>query len=306
MRRRIGMFLEFLLLATLFYGLYACGGGGEPMQLGESRVSDDEPEITHRLIEVIKQASLKRYPEGEVKRFNQARALGCFSAELTVAPELPAELQQGVFQSGRTYPAQIRFANASQPDDSKKDFFGMSIKLFNVEGQSLWGADGIQDFVMNSYPVLIAATPKDFLSFAEATKDGKLWKYFIKPWHFYSLLVAWQGRANITSPFDIQYWSTTPYRFGDQPSVAVKYAVKPCSKVTSEMPEKPSGDYLAGAMKAHLQKASACFDFMVQFQTDPIAIPIENASVMWDEEVSPFRKLASITIADQDFQTEAV
>ncbi len=304
MRKRIGVFLKFCLLGVLCVGLSACGEGVEPMQLGESRVSRDESETAHQLIETIKQVSLKRYPEGEVKRFNQARGLGCFSAEFAVAPDLPAELQQGVFQSGRTYPAHIRFASASQPDDSKKDFFGMSIKLFNVEGPSLWGTDGVQDFTMNSHPALIAATPKDFLSFVQAAKENKMWQYFIQPWHFYSLLVALKGRMHIASPFDIGYWSTTPYRFGDQPSVAVKYAVKPCSSITSEMPETPGPDYLAGAMKQHLQKAPACFDFMVQFQTDPVAMPVENASVTWDEDRSPFRKLASIIVKDQDFQAE--
>jgi catalase len=272
--------------------------------LGESRPSDDEPEITERLIAVIKQASLQRYPQGEVKRFNQAKGLGCLSAEFVVAPALPAELQQGLFQSGRVYPAQIRFVNASQENDTKKDFRGMSIKLFQVEGESLWGTDGVQDFVLNSYPVLFAATPKDFLAFVEAVKDEKVWKYFVNPRHFYSLLVVWKGRAQIASPFDIRYWSTTPYRFGEQRAAAVKYAVKPCSSLTSQMPHQPAPDYLVDAMKHHLQQAAVCFHFMVQFQTDPEAMPVEDAAVEWDEGVSPFLTLATITIPDQEFQTK--
>jgi catalase len=273
------------------------------MQLGETRARDNEPEISDRLFQAIKQASLRHYPEGEVKRFNQAKGLGCFSADFAVARNLPVELQQGLFRNGQVYPARIRFANASELDDSKKDFRGMSIKLSNVGGKSLWGRDGVQDFLLNSHPALFAATPEDFLSFVEAVRDDAMWKYFINPRHFYSLPILWKGRARIASPFDIRYWSTTPYRFGDKSSVAVKYSVKPCSSISSKTPDNPNSDYLSTHMEDHLRKADACFDFMVQFQTDPKAMPVENASVEWDEGKSPFRKLATITIKDQIFQS---
>lgn len=287
---------------------WGTGGGaanGQPMQLGEEYVGRNEEEIADRLIKAINRAALRRHPEGEVKRFNQAKGLGCFSADFAIERDLPGELQQGLFRSGEVYAAQIRFANASQTDDRKKDFRGMSIKLSGIKGKSLWGGDGTQDFLLNSYPALFAATPADFLSFVEAVADDSTWKYFINPRHFYSALIVLRGRARIASPFDIRYWSTTPYRFGNSDSVAVKYSVRPCSSVSSEAPDPPDGGYLAAAMKNHLQKAEACFDFMVQFQTDPKAMPVENASVEWDERMSPFRKLATITIKNQEFQTAA-
>lgn len=271
--------------------------------LGEEHVGRNEAEITDRLIAAINRAGQRRYPEGEVKRFNQAKGLGCFSADFVIERDLPEELQQGVFKNGQTYPARIRFANASEADDSKKDFRGMSIKLTGVTGRSLWGADGTQDFLLNSHPALFAATPADFLLFVEAAADNATWKYFINPRHLYSLLIVLRGRARIASPFDIRYWSTTPYRFGASDTVAVKYSVKPSSSIKSEEPDKPGSDHLTAAMKTHLKKAEACFDFMVQFQTDPKAMPVEDASVVWDERISPFRKLATITIKDQEFQT---
>jgi catalase len=294
---------KLALPLLLFFSLGAGAAGDQPTQLGEERVGRDEAEIADRLIKAINRASLRRFPDGEVKRFNQAKGLGCFSADFAVVRDLPEELQQGLFRSGQAYTARIRFANASETDDSKKDFRGMSIKLSGVKGKSLWGSDGTQDFLLNSYPALFAATPADFLSFVEAVGDDATWKYFINPRHFYSLLVVWKGRARIASPFDIRYWSTTPYRFGDKSSVAVKYSVKPCSGITSRLPDNPGGDYLSAAMKNHLQKADACFDFLVQFQTDPKAMPVEDASVEWDEGRSPFRKLATITIKDQVFQS---
>lgn len=300
---RHGVFRRLISLAALCGGLCACDGRGDPLRLGETRAAEDEAEIAGRLIEAIKQASLRSYPEGEVKRFNQGKGLGCFSGEFAVMRDLPVELQQGLFKSARVYPARIRFANASETDDSKKDFRGMSIKLSNVEGKSLWGQDGTQDFLLNSRPTLFAATPRDFLAFVEAVRDDALWKYFIDPRHFYSVAIIWRGRERIASPFDIRYWSTTPYRFGEQGSVAVKYSVSPCSSVAGETSENPGSNYLSAAMKGHLERTDACFDFNVQFQTDPKAMPVEDASVEWDETESPFRRLATLTIKDQAFQS---
>ena len=34
-------------------------------------------------------------------------------------------------------------------------------------------------------------------------------------------------------------------------------------------------------------------------------MPIEDASVIWDEDVSPFRTVATITISNQDFDNQA-
>src|SRR5216683_6818532 len=122
MHRLKGGLRKFALPATLVFGLCACDGRERPMQLGEEHAGQNEREIADRLVEAIKQASLRHYPAGEVKRFNQAKGLGCFAAAFAVAPNLPAELQQGLFKSGQVYPAQVRFANASELDDSKKDF----------------------------------------------------------------------------------------------------------------------------------------------------------------------------------------
>lgn len=305
MQEQRGMSWWYPLPALLLGVLSACGGSAEPLKLGETRPGPDEARITEQLIDVTKQASLRRYPEGELKRFNQPKGLGCFAAEFAVARDLPAELQQGVFRAGAVYPTQLRFASASKFDDTEKDFRGLSIKLSNVRGKSLWGKDGTQDFLLNNHPALIAGTPTDFLAFAEAVRDDALWKYFINPRHFYSLLVALKGSAQITSPFDIRYWSTTPHRFGGDPGVAVKYSVAPCSQIKSEKPDKLHPEYLGDNMKRHLQQGPVCFDFMVQFQTDAKAMPVEDASVEWDEDAAPFRKLATITIKDQEFQSVA-
>lgn len=56
-------------------------------------------------------------------------------------------------------------------------------------------------------------------------------------------------------------------------------------------------------MVKQLAKGSAEFDFMVQFQTDADAMPIEDPGKAWPEKVSPFRKVATVRIAEQEFDS---
>jgi len=43
----------------------------------------------------------------------------------------------------------------------------------------------------------------------------------------------------------------------------------------------------------------------VQFQTDPARMPVEDASVVWPESLSPMRTVARITLAAQPWLTGA-
>ncbi|MDX2481824.1 MAG: catalase family protein [Desulfuromusa sp.] len=290
-----------LLLAAL---LAACGNPrSDGLSLGEERSTSDEAKITDQMISAIKEVSLARHSSGKIKRFNQSKSLGCFNATLTVKDDLSDELRQGVFAQNTTYPAKVRFANATKFDDREKDFRGMSISLFNVQGETLWGEPGQQDFLLNSHPVLFARDGSDFLEFIEAGRDDKVWQYFIRPSHFYSLKTALRGREKISNPFSIRYWSTTPFRHGPDQSTAVKYSVKPCSSPVVKKHQSDSDNFLTDAMAAQLEESSACFDFMVQFQTDAQDMPIEDASVRWDEQQSPFQTVATLSIDNQEFNT---
>jgi catalase len=293
-----------LMLAILFCAgwMVAAWSGGDP-GLGEERVADNEDQIQKQMLELIKKISEQRHQEGIVRRFNQAKGLGCFDADFHVSENLPDNLRKGLFAQPGPHKAMVRFANASEMDDREKDLRGMSVKVFGVAGKSLWGDDGVQDFVLNSYPALFAADPEDFLDFVKATEKDRVWWYFFNPLnsHLKSLWVLYKARKKHTSPFDLNYWSTTPYRLGLEKTAAVKYSVKSCSTYQSSAPGNLHENHLRDAMRNHLRNAPVCFDFMVQLQTDPESMPIEDAQVIWDEEESPFQKVATLTIQDQDF-----
>ena len=118
--------------------------------------------------------------------------------------------------------------------------------------------------------------------------------------HAGALLGLLKLRGNPTSPLDIRYWSTTPYRFG--PDRAVKYSLRPTSGHKRRKPTTPGETYLSEAMQAHLDAHEATFDFCVQFWQR--GMPIEDAAQRWDETKSPFLKVATLHLPIQTFRND--
>jgi hypothetical protein len=53
-------------------------------------------------------------------------------------------------------------------------------------------------------------------------------------------------------------------------------------------------------MRQQVAEGDVYFDFMVQLQTDPIRMPIEDSLTIWDEAQSAFQRVAIIRIPRQD------
>ncbi len=244
---------------------------------------------------------------GVMPRFNQPKTVACVQASFQVHDDIPEAFRHGIFANPATYPAKLRFANATQRDDAKKDIRGLSMRLSNVEGEVLWGEAGFQDFILNSHPALFVATPEQFLEFTRMRQQGKKLLFFLHPFspHLKSLWIGYKASRKHLSPLDIRYWSTVPFKLGENSDQVVKYSVIPCSDYQTIQAVEPGEHQLRAALKAHLQQGPARFHFAVQLQTDPVSMPIEDASLVWDEAVSPFQPLATITIEQQDFDDPA-
>ena len=291
--------LLVVLAASLALG--ACSDDPAPA-LGAESVATNEAAIEAELIRLTKEVTLARREESGdrlVRRFNQSKTVACLDGELVVGT-LPADLAIGLFATPRSYPAKLRFANATELDDREKDLRGLSIKVADVPGAvSVDGGTGIQDFTLNNYPALFAGTPDDFLSFVQATAKGRTWAYFLTHWG--SLSIVLRARSNPDSPFAERYYSTTPFLFGP---TAFKYSVRACDTPRpTTVAEGP--DYLRDALAKNLESGPMCLAFMVQLQTDAESMPIEDAAEIWDEDLSPFRKVAELRIPPQEFRDEA-
>lgn len=270
------------------------------MALGEETIARDEAAVTAEFIAFLKAATERRDPPGQRRRFNQARATACVDAEFTVLDGLPAEHRVGLFAAPRTYQALIRFANASSESDRERDIRGMTIRVSPVAGENLTPGTTVQDLILNSHPVMVAADTKEFLELLRANEAGgvKRAMYFLS--HPKAVRIGLAARANPTCHLDIPYWSTTPYGFG--PGRAVKYIVRPTSPTASPKPAALTATYLKDALRARLGAGEASFDFLIQFQTDPRRTPIEDASVEWKEQDSPYHRVAKIRIPKQQVE----
>ena len=93
-----------------------------------------------------------------------------------------------------------------------------------------------------------------------------------------------------------------PFLLGE--GQAVQYSLKPRRRGPSRIPVHPSENYLREAMVRTLAEGDWEFDFMVQVQTDPHLMPIENASVHWPEHLSPYVTVARLRLPAQHFDSD--
>ena len=291
---RTGCCTGISVLGSLMLLAGVCAAGEEPASIEQ---------LVTEMSQRIQAITLAAEESGTIPRFNQPKTVACVNARFRVHDDVPEALRHGLFATPASYQARLRFANASEMDDSKKDIRGLSLSISGVQGETLWGVDGKQDFVLNSYPALFVATPEAFLKFIRARQEDKKLRFFLNPFdsHLKSLWILYKARKSHMSPLDIRYWSTVPFSMGSD--LVVKYSLTPCSDYTTERVVDAGSNQLRSALKAHLQQAPACFEFGIQRQLDDESMPIEDASVIWDEELSPFRTVATITIEDQPFDT---
>ncbi|UBF26686.1 catalase family protein [Kovacikia minuta CCNUW1] len=233
-------------------------------------------------------------------------------AEFTVESNLPEDLKVGVFQQpGKTFPAWIRFSNAREKDDTKKGAHGMAIKLMGVEGEKILPDEKdekTQDFILLDHPVFFLRNAQDsavfFNALAQSSGQPPLKQFFfasVNPlkWHTREFQTLLAMRKKITSPLNTQYWSTTPYQLG---STAIKFSAKPTGAQTAPAISKTE-NYLHTALVEQLKTQDASFDFLIQRQTDPVKMPIDDATVEWSEKESPLQKVATIRIPRQVFDS---
>ena len=104
---------------------------------------------------------------GHATRSVHAKSHGVVFGTLTILPNLPAALAQGLFAKEGSYEAVMRFSTlpGDMLDDSVSTPRGLAIKVIGVEGARLPGSEGdaTQDFVMVNAPAFSAPTAAKFL-----------------------------------------------------------------------------------------------------------------------------------------------
>jgi len=274
--------------------------------LAKEIIPPDEIDATRDLAARLQAKIIRDNPTGIMRRDAHPKMHGVVKAEFIVEPNLPAELQIGIFSQPQTYQAWIRFSNQDgtiQPDKSR-DIRGMAIKLMGVPGDKLLPAEQnaqTQDFIVISTNVFVTKNVTEFDALIKAMTGSILAKicFFATHWRVIWNLVT--SLKKFSNPLQMRYWSTTPYLFGN---TAVKYSAIPHQTDDDSPADISNPDYLRLAMVQQLSTREAVFDFTVQLQIDANSMPIEDPGKEWKESLSPFRKVATIRIPPQQFDSE--
>jgi hypothetical protein len=275
-------------------------------RLAQESPPPGEAASSQSVVDRLKARIIKENPTGVMRRDAHPKMHGVVKADFIVEPNLPQDLRVGVFKEPKTYPAWIRFSNQNgriRPD-SKRDIRGMAIKLMGVPGTKLLQEEQdeqTQDFIVISTPVFVTKDVEEFDDLLAALDSGILASAWFLLTH---LRVVWnliRSLKKFANPLQVRYFSTTPYLWG---STAVKYSVIPQVGVPDTIPRNAEDDYLRRAMVRQLERGEARFDFVVQIQTDGDTMPIEDPGREWSEAESPYRRVASIVIPKQSFDSE--
>lgn len=261
-------------------------------------------QLTQEIISILKQKLEKEYPPGNTKRDARAKSLGLVKSKFIIDSHIDKKYQVGIFKPNHKYTALLRFSNSLTDDDKKKDIRGLAIKILGVDGKKVLDDEKYtQDIILVSTEIMPIKNLQMFYDVIYYTFKFNpiiLGLKFIKEGNVFSLVDTAKSRKHHTSPLDIEYFSTTPYGFSNE---VVKYKIVPKSSYKSKLPKKLTSNYLSENMQKHLNNNKAVFDFYVQFKTDD-TMPINDASIKWNEEKSPYIKLATIEIDPQVFTTK--
>jgi hypothetical protein len=274
-----------------------------------------QPGEAELVAEMVRLATAATKPQqGRIRRGQHAKATGCVRGVFTVRDDVPVDLRHGVFRRpGQAFQAAVRFSNSAETidPDRRAAARGMAVKLLAVGGASaVPGPDHLcQDFLTVNHPVFPFATPAEFVQFFRLRATpvvGDLlaaaWFALFHPRHVASAMEILGKDA--ASPL-LTYWSCSPYWLGPPGTAggrAVKYSLVPRHAGPTPLTDRRDrdDDYLSQALEQHLRTREAVFEFRVQLQTDPVAMPVEDASVEWDETVSQPIPVALLTIGVQD------
>jgi hypothetical protein len=190
------------------------------------------------------------------------------------------------------------------PDIRNNGVLSLGVKVLGVPGETLLDdEDNTQDFSAISAPTFTTPDVHENAKLQRLIGTGLPTWYFLNPFdsHYSDMLLqALHAKAH-GSPFDVSYWSCVPYLFGK--GRAIKYRFVPLLESRSAVPLPAPDDYLRRAMVRTLEaQEEVVFELRVQFQEDPMTMPIEDASVIW---TSPEIPVARLRLPQQDFDTEA-
>lgn len=259
--------------------------------------------------------------EGHAHRSVHAKSHGLLQGTLTVLPGLPHDLAQGVFAQAGSYPVVMRLSSTPGDllDDSVSTPRGLAMKIVGVPGERLPGSevDSTQDFLMVNGPVFSAPTAAKFLKTVKllaATTDKapnakKVLSAALRGLE--SLIEKAGGESGTlkalgghpaTNILGETFFTQVPVLYGPYMAKLSLAPLSPELQALTDQPIELKGlpDALRGVVREHFGRHGGTWALRVQLCTDIERMPIEDASVEWPEDLSPWITVAHLEVPQQN------
>lgn len=285
----------------------------EPIPLPEKQAAsgceacslDPCQEIKRLFVDVVQH---RRIMNGErpAERAVFRKVHGIVHGTFVVRDGLPDRLRVGVL-SHRSFPVWMRFSSDTSPTlTDYKATLGIGIKLSGVPGRKLIEPDAdTQDFVLQNHDVFFVDDAREMCDFTCAGVAGEGYPAYLAK-HPKTQRILDEMAKPERSVLDATYWSAIPYAFGT--GRYVKYVLRPVPQPSGSPPAvaPPDPSYLRTELRARLAAGTACLELSLQFQGDPLGMPLDRATVRWSEHLSPPIPVARVMIPAQDIDAPGV
>ncbi|WP_203236208.1 catalase family protein [Methylobacterium crusticola] len=283
-------------------------------------VQPDEAQVHAGMIATFaKIQATTRADYGRAVRGVHAKGHGLLTGTLEVLPDLPP-LAQGAFAAPGRHDVVLRLSTNPGDilDDSVSTPRGLAIKILGVEGERLPDAEGTtQDFAMTNAPAFTAPDAKAFLGSLKLLAATTDTPQIVKK----ALSATLRGVESVLeavgtgSPTVISLgghpethilgetlYSQVPVRWGEYVAkVAVAPVSSPLTALTGaalDVKGKPDG--LRAAVTAFFAAHEGVWELRAQLPTNRDTMPVEDASVPWPEDESPYVAVARVLVPRQE------
>lgn len=302
------LFREVLTLAAT--ALINVGRRSDGLKIAEEHPEPDEEAHLNDIITTMGKQMEGLWKRGDYQRGGNTKTHGIVRGEFIIREDIPANMKRGIYATPRTFPAWVRFSGPGPyitPDIDDVGFMSMSIKLMDVPGPKLMDDE---KFTLDMFGV---STPTFVTADTKSNADLQYWSlknasifHFLKfrNHHLLDLIMQSLWIKTQSSPLESQYFSCVPYLLGE--GQAMQYSMRSRLKTRTPVPRlplRPPDNYLREAMVATLAKQDMEFDILLQVQTDPFKMPIENNAVYWPPRHSPRVPAAVLRIPQQTFNS---
>lgn len=256
-----------------------------------------------------------------------AKGHGGLKGELRIYDNLPAHLAQGLFREPRTYPIMIRFS--SVPGDIMPDGFstfrGIAIKVIGVDGPKLLASapDAVtQDFLMINSPVFPSGNIARFLPeqllqekvVVSAPEEAQqLLGMTVRTVNAVTETVGvnlYPTSLGMTQPethiLGETYYTSAALRYGDYIAKLSAVPISPSLQpLIGKKIDTQNASVLRDLIVEFFREQSAEYELRVQLCTNLKTMPIEDTSIRWSEQESPYQAIAKVIIPPQEAYSPA-